>query len=134
MNTNAPDLRGLGKRETSLPIGVGTLQEAPLGGVMINAFHDVNRSQGDLFEVIYGGQIDLPRVTLYPLIGGEYQSGKYVRYYYGVSAAEAASSRYAAYQPADAVNGLVGLIAKIRLSDEYFLQCTPKMARQRDTA
>ncbi len=121
--TNAPNLQGLGKRETSLPIGVGTLQVTSLGGVMINAFHDVNRSRGDLFEVIYGGQVDLPRVTLYPLIGGEYQSRKYVRYYYGVSAIEAANSQYAAYQPADAVNGLIGLIAEIRLTDEYFLNC-----------
>lgn len=122
-NTNAPNLLGLGKRETSVPIGVGTLQVTPLGGVMINAFHDVNRSQGDLFEVIYGGQLDLPRVTLYPLIGGEYQSRKYVRYYYGISPLEAANSQYAAYQPAGAVNGLIGLIAEIRLTDEYYLNC-----------
>ncbi|MDO8207815.1 MAG: MipA/OmpV family protein [Gallionella sp.] len=122
-NTNAPNLAGLGNRETSVPIGVGTLQVTPLGGVMINAFHDVNRSQGDLFEVIYGGQIDLPRVTLYPLIGGEYQSRKYVRYYYGISPLEAANSQYAAYQPAAAVNGLIGLIAEISLTDEYYLNC-----------
>lgn len=122
-NTNAPNLAGIVKRETPVPIGIGTLQVTPLGGVMINAFHDVNRSQGDLFEVIYGGQIDLPRVTLYPLIGGEYQSKKYVRYYYGISPLEAASSQYAAYQPAAAVNGLIGLIAEIRLTDEYYLNC-----------
>lgn len=122
-STNAPNLAGITKRETSVPIGVGTLQVTPLGGVMINAFHDVNRSQGDLFEVIYGGQLDLPRVTLYPLIGGEYQSRKYVRYYYGISPLEAANSQYAAYQPAGAVNGLIGLIAEIRLTDEYYLNC-----------
>lgn len=122
-STNATNLAGIGKRGTSVPIGIGTLQVTPLGGIMINAFHDVNRSQGDLFEVIYGGQIDLPRVTLYPLIGGEYQSQKYVRYYYGISPLEAAKSQYAAYQPADAVNGLIGLIAEIRLTDDYYLNC-----------
>ena len=122
-NTNAPNLQGLGKRDTPVPIGIGTLQETPLGGFMINAFHDVNRSRGDLLEVIYGGELDLPRVTLYPLLGAEYQSGKYVRYYYGISPLEAASSQYAAYQPAGAVNGLIGLIADIRLSDEYYLNC-----------
>jgi len=118
-----PGLQGLGKRETPVPVGIGTLQTTPLGGVMVNAFHDVNRSRGDLFEVIYGGELDLPRVTLYPLVGAEYMSGKYVRYYYGISPLEAASSQYAAYQPAGAVNGLIGLIADIRLTDEYYLNC-----------
>lgn len=118
-NTNAPGLPGLGKRDTSVPIGVGTLQVMPLGGVMINAFHDINRSQGDLFEIIYGGQLNLPRVTLYPLVGAEYQSKNYVRYYYGISPLEATSN--AAYQPAGAVNSLIGLIADIRLTDEYYL-------------
>jgi MipA family protein len=122
-STNTPSLQGLGKRDTPVPIGIGTLQVTPLGGVMINAFHDVHRSQGNLFEVIYGGQLDLPGVALYPLIGAEYQSAKYVRYFYGISPLEAANSQYAAYQPAGALNGLIGLIADIRLSDEYYLNC-----------
>jgi outer membrane protein len=112
---------GIGKRETPLPLGIGTLQVTPVGGVMINAFHDIGRSQGDLFEVIYGGQIDLSGVTLYPLAGAEYQSAKYVRYFYGVSPGEAAVSQYASYQPNGAVNGLLGLIAEVKLTDEYYL-------------
>lgn len=122
-SANGANLAGIGKRETSLPLGVGTLQVMPLGGVMVNAFHDVNRSQGDLLEVIYGGQVDLPRVTFYPLLGAEYLSKKYVRYYYGISSLDAASSQYAAYQPGDSVNGIIGLIAEIKLTDEYYLNC-----------
>lgn len=121
--TTAPNLAGIGKRANSVPVGIGTLQQTPLGGIMINAFHDINQSQGNLFELIYGGQLDLPRVTLYPLTGFEYQSENYVRYYYGVSPREAANSQYAAYQPAGAANGLIGLIADIQLSDEYHLNC-----------
>jgi outer membrane protein len=118
---DANALPGIGKRETPLPLGIGTLQLTPLGGVMINAFHDVGRSQGDLFEVIYGGQIDLPGVTLYPLAGAEYQSAKYVRYYYGVSPGEAVVSQYASYQSAGALNGLLGLLVEVKLTDEYYL-------------
>jgi outer membrane protein len=114
-------LPGIARRDAPLPLGIGTLQMTPLGGVMINAFHDVSRSRGDLFELIYGGQIAVPGVTFYPIAGVEYQSAKYVRYYYGVSPAEAAVSQYASYQPAGAVNGLLGLIAEMKLTDEYYL-------------
>jgi MipA family protein len=120
-DTNRSSLQGLKKREASIPLGIGTLQVTPVGGFWVNAFHDVRSSKGNLIEVIYGGEIDLPRVTFYPLLGAEYQSGEYVRYYYGVSAQEAASSRYAAYQPAGALNGLIGLIADIELTDGYHL-------------
>jgi len=119
--TDVPELAGLDKRESSIPLGIGTLQVTPIGGFMLNAFHDVNKSQGDMFEAIYGGRIKLPGVTLYPMFGAEYRSREYVRYYYGVSALEAAGSGYAAYDPAGAVNSLIALIAEVRLSDEYYL-------------
>jgi outer membrane protein len=121
--TNIPSLQGLGERENSLPLGIGTLQVTPAGGFWVNAFHDMHRSQGNWFEAIYGGKIELPRLALYPLLGGEYQSREYVRYYYGISVPEAADSQYAAYQPAGSFNGLAGLIADIELTDEYHLNC-----------
>lgn len=120
-STNTPGLIGLGERATSIPIGIGTLQVTPLGAFLINAFHDVRRSNGNWLEVIYAGEFDLPRVTIYPLLGAEYQSREYVRYYYGISAQEAANSQYAIYQPAESLNGLIGLIADARLTDEYHL-------------
>ncbi len=122
-NTNTLMLRGLEKRETPIPLGIGTLQMTPLGAIIINAFHDVRRSNGNLLELIYGGEIDLPRVTFYPLAGAEYQSGEYVRYFYGISAQEAANSHYPTYQPAGAFNQFLGLIADIKLTDEYHLNC-----------
>jgi len=120
-DTNAPALAGLSKRDSSLPIGIGTLQVTPVGGFMLNAFHDVNASRGNIFEAIYGGRIELPRVKLYPLVGMEYRSKEYVRYYYGVSPQEAANSSYAANQPDGAMNGLIALIADITLTDDYHL-------------
>jgi outer membrane protein len=122
-NTNTPALRGLNRRETSLPLGIGTLQVTPLGGFMLNAFHDVRQSKGQWLEAVYAAEIDTQQVTLYPLLGHEYQSGAYVRYYYGISAQEAAASQYAEYQPSGAHNYFIGLIGDIRLSDEYHLNC-----------
>jgi len=120
-STNASGLQGLHTRQTSIPVGIGTFQVTPIGAFMVNAFHDVNQSQGNMLEAIYGVELDLPRVILYPLIGAEYQSREYVSYYYGVSTQEAASSKYAAYQPAGSYNSLIGLIADISLTDEYHL-------------
>jgi len=120
-NTGSPLLQGLYKRDTSIPLGIGTLQVTPVGAIMANAFHDINKSQGNIAEVIYAGEIDLQRVTLYPLAGAEYQTKEYVRYYYGVSPQEAANSLYAAYRPGSSLNGLVGLIAEINLSNAYYL-------------
>ena len=120
-NTNAPELRGLEKRAIPIPLGIGSLQETPYGGILINAFHDFRQSHGNLFELLYGGEIDLPRVTFYPLAGVEYQSSDYVRYFYGISAQEAANSQYSAYQPAGAFNKFIGLITDIKLTDEYHL-------------
>ena len=123
VDTNVPGLQGLGKRETSIPLGIGTLQVTPAGGFWLNAFHDVNRSGGNLFEAIYGGEFKLAQATFYPLLGAEFQTAGYVRYYYGISAREAASSTYATYQPAGSFNDFIGLIADFRLSDEYHLNC-----------
>ena len=121
--TNTPALQGLDRRETSIPLGIGTLQETPLGGIMLNAFHDVHKSKGLWFEAIYAAELELSAVTLYPLLGLEYQSKEYVSYYYGISAQEATTSHYAAYQPLGARNHFVGLIGDIKLSDKYHLNC-----------
>ncbi len=120
-NTDTPGLQGLGKRETSIPLGIGTLQVTPIGGFWVNAFHDVHRSRGNLLEVIYGGEIELSQMIIYPLLGAEYQSREYVRYYYGISAQEATSSQYVVYQPAGSFNEFIGLIGDIKLNEEYHL-------------
>jgi outer membrane protein len=120
-NSNSPNLRGIENRETPIPLGIGTLQITPLGGFLVNVFHDVRRSQGNLFEAIYGGEVDFPRVTFYPMAGIEYESAKYVRYYYGISPDEAISSQYSSYQPAGTLNKFLGLISDIRLNDTYHL-------------
>lgn len=122
-DTDTSVLHGLRTRNTSIPLGIGTLQITPVGGFWINAFHDVRSSGGEIAEFIWGGELKLADVTFYPLLGAEYQSRDYVRYYYGISPQEAANSQYVSYQPAGALNEFAGLIADIRLTDEYHLNC-----------
>lgn len=119
-NANSGNLRGLSNRQNSVPLGLGTLQITPMGAFFINAFHDINKSDGDLFEAIYVTELDTPRTTFYPLVGAEYLSRNYVRYYYGVSTTEAAASQYSAYQPSGgAFNPNLGLIIDTKLTEEY---------------
>ncbi len=120
-NADVTSLQGLANRQTSIPLGLGTMQVTPLGAFFINAFHDFNKSNGNLFEVIYVGKLETPQLTFYPLAGGEYQSGEFLRYYYGISAQEAAISQYPAYQPSGALNPLIGLMIDAKLTEEYHL-------------
>lgn len=120
-STNVNNLHGLSGRQTSIPMGLGTLQITPIGAFYINCFHDINKSKGNLFETIYFAELDTPQVIFYPLAGAEYQSSDYVRYYYGLSPQETVFSQYPAYQPAGAFNPLIGLMVDARLTEVYHL-------------
>ncbi len=122
-NTDTSALRGLRARQTSIPLGVGTLQVTPIGAFLLNAFHDVRDSGGNWLEAIYAAEVDLPQVSFYPMLGADYQSGAYVRYYYGISTQEAAFSQYSTYDPGASLNPLIGLIVDIKLTDTYHLNC-----------
>jgi len=119
--TDTAGLRGLGNRQNSMPLGIGTFQETPIGGFFINAFHDVGKSRGNLFEAIYVGELKSSRFVFYPQVGAEYLSGQYVGYYYGVSATESTASRYAAYQPGGAFNPFLAVLVDTTLTKDYHL-------------
>jgi len=120
-DADTSSLSGIKNRQTSIPLGIGTMQVTPIGAFFINAFHDVNKSGGNQLEVIYVGKLETSSLTFYPLLGAEYRSKEYARYYYGVSSQEAANSQYAAYQQAGAFNPLIGLVADVRLTGEYYI-------------
>ncbi|MDD5470534.1 MAG: MipA/OmpV family protein [Sideroxydans sp.] len=119
--TDIPALNGLSTRQSSLPVGLGTLQVTPLGGVFFNVFHDINESGGNWVELIYGAKFTVSGLVLYPLLGVDYQSAQYVVYYYGVSDQEAIDSRFPGYKPTSAVNAFFGLIMDIGLSQNWHL-------------
>jgi outer membrane protein len=114
-------LQGLNDRKNSLPLGIGTLQETPIGAFYVNAFHDFGKSKGNLFDLTYVVSQTYGKVTIYPQIGAEYLSKQYVGYYYGVSTQEAVASRYGYYRPGGAFNPYVAALIEARISDNWNL-------------
>lgn len=117
--SNNAALQGLPGRQNSLPIGLGSFQLTPIGGFFFYALHDINRSQGNLYEADYVAEIKLGKATLYPEAGVEYYTGQYTRYYYGVSQAESAASGYAAYTPSAAAIPFLSLWLEVPVMQNW---------------
>ena len=50
-----------------VPLGIGTLQETPLGSIFLNAYHDFGKSNGALYELLYFGEIEtVKNIIVYP--------------------------------------------------------------------
>lgn len=102
--TGNTELRGINDRQNSAPVGLGTFQVTPLGGLFLYTLYDANRSQGSIYEAVYVVPIPLGEMTVYPQLAIEQYSSDYTRYYYGVSAAESVASGYASYTPEASTN------------------------------
>ncbi|MBV8379867.1 MAG: MipA/OmpV family protein [Paucibacter sp.] len=98
----------LGRRPDSTPLGIGTLQVTPWGGMLVNALHDFGPSHGQLFEASYFPEFDFGPLSLNPEIGVEWQSANYTRYYFGASGSAA-------------TNPVAGLLAQLQLSGPWFV-------------
>jgi outer membrane protein len=109
------------KRQSSIPIGVGTLQITPLGGFMFNVYRDVNQSKGTMADFLFAEEFDTGNFSLYPQVGVEYRSADYVDYYYGVSPAVAAQTMTTSYTPGDAIDPLVALFVEIKITGNWYL-------------
>jgi outer membrane protein len=114
-----PALAGIQDRQNAAPLGLGTFQITPIGGFFVYALHDFNRSRGNLLELTYIAELDAGRVTVYPEIGFEHFSRQYTRYYAGVSAAEAAASGYAPYEPGAVTNPFLCLFVQVQLAQGW---------------
>ncbi len=119
--TNTPALQGLRNRRDSLPLGISSLQEFLWGAVVVDLFHDINKSKGNLLDATYIGKATWGRATLYPQAGVEYLTRQYTGYYYGVSAQEvvATGARYRAYQPGGAVNPFVAGMLEVNVAADW---------------
>lgn len=109
----------LGKRQDSLPFGVGTLQITPIGAFDVRVYHDFGKSDGTLLQARYLAELSMGRVTLYPEIGVEYQSRDYTRYYYGTTDADAATLQRI-YRPGSAVNLFAGIMIETRITQHWY--------------
>lgn len=91
------------KRSTPLPIGLGTFQETPYGAFIAYAFHDAN-SGGTLLDLSYAAEFGSGRLHVYPQVGIERRSARYVRHLYGVGAAEATRAAIPTYSPGSSLS------------------------------
>jgi outer membrane protein len=125
-DANTAALRGLKNRSNPLPLGIGTYQRTPLGGVFVYAMHDL-QSGGNLLEATYGARFEMAGIKLYPQAGLEYRSRSYVQHLYGVSTTEAAANQAAggsltAYQAGASTIPMLGLAATVPLTGPWALQ------------
>lgn len=118
--TNNSILRGISERRSSLPLGIGTFQETPIGGFFMNVFYDANRSHGRLSELIYAAEIKAGNTVLYPMAGLEHLSAQYMRYFYGVSTTEASNSIYPAYTPKGTTTSMLGLAWELPVVENWY--------------
>ncbi|GJI90864.1 MULTISPECIES: MipA/OmpV family protein [Duganella] len=96
----------LAHRNSSLPLGLGTLQVTPVGALMVNLYRDLGKSRGTMLDLMYAAEIELDRFALYPQAGVEYRSDNYVRYYDGV--------------PRSATNPYAALLIETHLSGRWY--------------
>ena len=108
-------LPGLVPRRNPLPLGVGTFQETPVGGFFFNAFHDPV-SGGQLLDFNYAAEFSWHGVDIYPQLGAQWRSARYVNHLLGVSAPEALRSPWPADSPGAATTPVLALALQMPLS------------------
>ncbi len=77
---------GLAHRRNPRPVGLGTFQETPWGGVFADAFVDTV-SGGTLLEASYAAELPVGPLTLYPQAGIARRSARYNAHLHDVHAA-----------------------------------------------
>jgi outer membrane protein len=117
--TNNATLRGIHERKNSLPLGIGTFQETPIGGFFLNAFYDANSSHGQLYELIYASKFNVRNTVVYPMFGFEHFTADYTRYFYGVSPTEAKNSLYPTYTPKANTTTMLGMDWEIPVANDW---------------
>jgi outer membrane protein len=120
-STDNATLRGLDARQNSVPLGIGTFQETPIGGFFLNAFYDANQSGSRLYEVIYASEFEVGSSTVYPMLGIEHFSRRYTQYFYGVSPAEAGRSRFPAYAPKATTTPMLGFVWEAPVAGDWMM-------------
>lgn len=109
-------------RSDPIPLGIGTFQETPIGGIFVNAYHDFGKSKGALYEVLYFAELKTyKKVVVYPQIGIERQSSQYANYYYGINSGESQLTGYSTYSAPATNNLLAGVMVEIPVIDNWYI-------------
>jgi outer membrane protein len=110
-----------------VPLGIGTLQETPLGSIFLNAYHDFGKSNGALYELLYFGEIEtVKNIIVYPEVGIERQSSQYANYYYGLSQGDAQLTGYSSYTAPATNNMLAGMMIEIPVMENWYINVYAK--------
>lgn len=109
-------------RSDPIPLGIGTFQETPIGGIFLNTYHDFGKSKGALYEFLYFAELETyKKVVIYPQAGIERQSSQYANYYYGINSGESAFTGYNTYTATATNNLLAGVMIDIPVVDSWHL-------------
>ena len=111
----------LGDRASPTPVGLGTFQRTPLGGVFAYLMHDP-RSGGQLAELTWATRFTLGTVSVYPQLGAQYRSAHYVNHLYGVSPAQTLASGLSVYRASASVVPQATLHLSLPLGGPWSLQ------------
>lgn len=111
---------GIAERKASLPFGVSTFQVTPWGAFAAIALRDVRDSGGLLVDANWTGRVRAaPWLTLYPQMGAEYLSARYVDYQYGVRPGEGS---FAPYKAGAALNPYLAIYTDTPITADVSLQ------------
>lgn len=109
---------GIADRASPMPVGVGTFQKTAYGAFFAYAFHDT-QSGGRLLDLMYVAKFNLAGLSIYPQLGVEHRSAKYVQHLYGVSAAESAASGLRSYAAQSDATPNAGITVSYPLTTNY---------------
>jgi outer membrane protein len=109
---------GIADRAQPVPLGVGTFQETRYGAFFLYDFHDAT-SGGNLFDASYVAKFEIANLSVYPILGFERRSARYVQHLYGITASESAASGLSSYSPRASLNPNAAIMAYYPLSPEW---------------
>lgn len=112
---------GMGDRQTPTPVGLGTFQRTPLGGVFAYLMHDP-QSGGQFAELTWALRFTLGAASVYPQLGLQYRSAAYVNHLYGVTTAQSGATGLAPYQAGRSLLPQASLHMTVPLSGPWALQ------------
>jgi outer membrane protein len=105
------------------PIGISTSQVTPYGAFFAYGFYDPI-SEGTLLDMTYAAKFKAGSFTLFPQLGVEKRSAKYVQHLYGVTTQYAAASPFgiSPYAPGASIGTYIGMTVDYPLDQNTSLK------------
>ena len=125
---DADDYVFLSDKKTTLiknnpyPLGLSLSRLTSIGSFSFRAFHDIGKSNGNLFEINFSTKLPALRgINIYPQLSIEHQSKEYANHFYGIELNEAKLMGLSYYNAPETTNFLAGILIQIPLSGKWHL-------------